>query len=513
MRAPTLLPLLVTVILLGVTPTVASGQANQGPVRFHVEELLFHPRADGVTLAMQTAEPAELLVEYGSLTAPGLHTLQRFARAGQRVQFELDGLWPDDEFLYRVSARRPHEREFRPRDVHDFRTTRSPGSTFSFAVLADTHAYAVWSKAVCADFVPPKLKASWVSLQEALGQIRDDDSLDFVVAGSDNVMTRCGGCVACDLPGFQTSQKDINSAQEARLRYRQTFGPEIYGVFGPERPMLYLFGDHDGEQGWVGACDLPAEMGLWSEAARRATLPSSEPVYGGDPDGRFFAVTSGDLLLVQLDPLSKTTGDLQTPEDFTLGARQFAWLERTLEESDATFKVVMAERLLGGITTPELPCYKSRGGIRSTHDGMPTGTFLGEQALLQQLFVEHGVQLYLSFHDHVAAIGEKLDATGFGTGVVYAIGGRVSGVGHPWADEEWYREALDYDLDGIPEYDTGLTGTREPGYFEITVEGDQRLTLVYRSSDLAVGGVGAELLRFEIPAVGGFVIPGNAPTR
>lgn len=478
---------------------------GSGPVSFNMEEMLFHPRADGVTLAMQPAEPVELRVSYASLSGLGLSTASRSARAGELVTFELDGLWPSDEFAYRVEARRPSESVFRPREVHVFRTTRLPGSTFRFGVAADTHAYAVWARSQCN--LGGGNAADWLVLEATLDRFQKSANLDFVVAGTDSVMTRCGpNCPACEVDGEPLSPGDAASLFDARLRYRKVFGPEIYGRFGKDRPMLFMFGDHDGEQGWVGSyCDIPPEILPWTLQARSEFVPNPVAHYGGASSGRSYAMTSGDLLLVVLDPLSQTIDPPISPEGFTLGARQLDWLEETLAASDATFKIVMSEHLLGGISSPEQVCWKGRGGIRSTQDGLPTGVFLGEQFLVHELMKKYGAQLFLSFHDHVAVLAEKPGLDGFGEGVVYAIGGRASGVGHPWISEDWYRQAMDYDLDGVPEYETGVTGTTAPGWFEITVHGSEQLELRYRASAALPQLDGTTLLHDTITPEGALV--------
>jgi hypothetical protein len=112
----------------------------------------------------------------------------------------------------------------------------------------------------------------------------------------------------------------------------------------------------------------------------------------------------------------------------------------------------------------------------------------------------HGVQLFLSFQDHVSAWGEKLGPDGVGQGVTYLIGGRASGVAPPAAALDWYIDAMDYDGDGVPEFDTDVTGTIRVGYFRVTVEPGTRLLFEYVKTvtTLGSGGNGEVLFAFAV---------------
>ena len=452
---------------------------------FHNEELLHHPTADGVTITLLPAQPVVLSVAYGETEALGQRTQPRRHEAGRRATVRLEGLAPDTEYFYRVDVRGQL-----PRPVHSFRTLRNPGSTFSFAVAGDSHAWAVWSKGECGNS-PPNLDL----LERTLFNLRLDDSLDFVVLGSDFGMTKCGSCSPCSVSGLPVSGQTIDSALDAELRYRQVFSNDLWGRVAADLPMLTVMGDHEAEQGWVAPT-----LFHWSRAGREKHLPHPGEVYDGGQDSHHYALESGDLLLVVLDIHRNTFERPTSPEHYTLGPAQMAWFERTLRSSDARFKVVLAEHLLGGMHQGAAETiWKGRGGIRATHNGQPNGVFLGEQALIHALMKEHGAQVFLSFQDHVVAHGEKLDADFVPEGVHYVIGGRSSGVSPPAANLDWYRETMDYDGDGVPEYETDVTGTRKVGYFRITVHGRERLQFEYVETGLGfLSNNGETLLEFDI---------------
>lgn len=481
------------VLLLAVTVVLVSGATvAQTPVAFLMEEMLFHPRADGVTLTLMPAEDAVLVVEYGTRVASS-RTLRKAVRAGELAEFYLEGLWPDGSFGYRVLAGRPGDAQLTPRGQHAFRTLRSPGSSFSFAITGDSHAWSVYSQDTCvgSGFPPP---TPWKILQQSLRNLRDDPDIDFVVMGTDNAMTKCAACKACPVDGEPTSNGDADDALDAELRYRALFSPAIYGIFGADLPLLYMLGDHDGEQGWP---EVAAIKSL-SQPARMKHMPNAFDSYGGGPDGNWYALRTGDVLLVVLDPAGRTPAKPTSPEAWTLGERQLDWLIATLAGSDATFKIVLSEHLLGGISDPAVPFWKARGGLTATNNGLINGVFSGEQAIIHEALRVYGAQLFMTFHDHVVVWGEKVGRGFEPEGVIYAIGGRSSGIAHNWTNLPWYMNAMDYDKDGVPEYMTGTTGTRLPGWFKVTVNGTDSLNLRYLRSSTDPNFNGTEVLSFTI---------------
>lgn len=484
----------------GLAPACADATTvGAEPVAFHVEEMLFHPTTDGVSLVLVPAEDATLLVEYGQGGAMRQTPEQRVVAEGT-ADFRLDGLDPGERCDYRVGVRRGTSGELAWRPGRSFRTLPEPGSPLSFAILADSHAWAQWARMECGDH-----ELGWNTLRHSLDSVAADAELSFALIGTDSAMTRCRkGCVACPVDGEPTAEASAASARDALLRYRKVYGPSIYGRIGARLPLLTMLGDHDGERGWTverGACRNTADWQTWSRAARTAHIPDSYTVYAGDPDGSYYAVRAGDLLLVLIDGSHYTSEAPTTAEVWSLGEAQWSWLETTLASSDATFKMVLTEHMLGGLRSPGGRgswCWKARSSLRATVTGETTAPFVGEQQRLHELMRDRGVQLFVSFHDHIVAMGEKPGIDGVSEGVAYLVGGQCAdaasedvGVpGPPWAHEKWYQEAMDFDGDGVPEYLTDRTGTLEKGWFKVTVHGAERVDLDYlrSSADPALNG-------------------------
>jgi hypothetical protein len=218
---------------------------------------------------------------------------------------------------------------------------------------------------------------------------------------------------------------------------------------------------------------------------------------GSDNRDAYFTFTSGAARFVILDVMAGTPAIPLTADDWTLGAAQLAWLEAVLKHNDSPWTLVFIEHLVGGVAGlegrpfifkhgPKGDYHYGRGGIRGTSDGTPEGTFLGEQARIQELMSLYGVNLFFHAHDHVATVAEKREADGRGSGVYYAMAGQASGSseGPGWVDNIWFEEAMDYDGNGEADYYSNFNGTRHPGFYRITIRGRERIDVHFMRSDV-----------------------------
>ena len=276
---------------------------------------------------------------------------------------------------------------------------------------------------------------------------------DFPIAILDDVVRN----VAADRPDFmmalgdnvawytsrELAQPDDRGASFAYDMYRRHLGP-----LSPSCPHFGLIGNWEGESG-----KFPAESQRLTAAARHRFAPGPNHLtypQGGSPNEDYYAFEWGPVLFVVLNvqsysepsgPLDSILDDVFRMEDWTLGASQMSWFEGVLAGSDHPFKFVCIHHAVGGNAGNVFDTLYGRGGPRAAR--------VGEQAVLHELMLDSGVQLFLFGHDHVF-LDEVVD------GIHYAMPGSC---GAPW------------------KFDTSVTGYRsywpDSGHGRLTVRPDR----------------------------------------
>lgn len=456
-------------------PGPADGSLWIDPPRMH------DPTLTSVTVAAVPAFDCELALEIDGRLDGALARV----RGGALYEHVVAGLSPDARVDATLHARQLPDGVWTSSAPLSLVTLHAAHSPVRFALLADTHAWAVYSKFVHNLGAELPYQTMLVDRDDVI----DDAALDFAVAYTDTAMTECGtGCQGIPTELGPTTGGDTSSFADALVRYRMVWGKTLLGRLAATHPVFVMNGDHEGEAGYQ-----DDDVNAWSRAAREMTLPKLPTgVLRGPPGTLAFAIETGPVLLVALDVHSNTVETPLAPSDWHLGAAQMAWFVDTLGSSTRPWKIVLAEHLVGGLGEPGAALWKGRGGITATDTNDPSGTFLGEQAQVHEAMRALGGNLFVSAHDHVAAWGVK-------DGVAYLLAGRAGGVGHPWADEAWYAQAMDYDGDGVPEYDSGTTGTREPGHVVVEAD-DAHLRVIYVHASLDAAANGETLLEFTLDA-------------
>lgn len=104
----------------------------------------------------------------------------------------------------------------------------------------------------------------------------------------------------------------------------------------------------------------PGSLAVWSIGLRKRYFPAPEPgrFYTGNatpdhsagPSQDYYAWEWGDALFVVLDPFWYATRARGSDDNWmrTLGAEQYQWLARTLEQSHANLRFVFIHHLVGG---------------------------------------------------------------------------------------------------------------------------------------------------------------------
>ena len=229
---------------------------------------------------------------------------------------------------------------------------------------------------------------------------------------------------------------------------------KYWGILSPLVPIYEVIGNHDG-------------AGLYSQRSQR-THPYARDArmrawkqpngwQGGSTEENYYAIplAGGRVLIIVLDNVSYSGYDedksifLRGPEYYRLGNEQTAWLEKALEESQASLKILAYHNVLGGWPRSaggRSPGYYGRGPLYTRSDYercnsefqgtpgfVPISVNAVEQPKITQLALEHQVSLILNYHDHID----------FGPNRVAAGGpGRVLSAMHSGTTNEIVEEAV-----------------------------------------------------------------------
>ncbi len=370
-----------------------------------VPPIVGRPTADSVTLSA-VAGTLPIEIELRVRTTPALppHAAEQASTAitGHDLVLEtrlegreardlvITGLAAGSEFHYLLTARGGGRQEV---SEGRFVTRREPGSSFTFALLSDTHLPVPapeWTDQRTAeqflpeiiDYLGARLDVG-ETIRQAMTSIREQ-RVDFVV---------CLGDMVHYWSAFNGPFPTARVAEFAYLDLRAHLGRAT-----SEAAFFAVVGNWDGESGWQ-----PESSRRLARSARMRYLPNPDQAtyaQGGSAREDYYAWAWGDALMVVLSVSSYTPtahtlseDDDGTADDWTLGGEQLAWLEKTLERSHERFKLIFIHHPVGGRGGDERNSAYGRGGGRAAG--------VGEQARVHELMLEHGVQIFFYGHDHV----------------------------------------------------------------------------------------------------------------
>jgi len=441
-------------------------------------ELLTNVTTRRATVSWIPSRDGEFRIRYAEAEFVGSAAEERsvrvHGRAGELSEVELGPLDPGVAYTYRLGCANASTESIRERPPRNFRTLRPPGEPVSFAFLTDSHAYRAWARAQVSDAASDQLPLA--TLEQTLDNVRERN-LDFMILGGDEVMTHCVNCARVDLGGEDAGRNTVRTLRQAELRY--LMWRRLYEAAGRGLPLFLVLGNHDGEAGFgnaEGECSHYPDTAALSIRARKGALPDPLRSYSGGNEGGYYSFVSGDALFVILDVMSGPTEYPRTPDDWTLGAKQLAWLETVLAGSDETWKFLFAHHIVGGDPRPHCYAY-GRGGVNATSNGRADGVFNGEQALIHDLMRRYAAQFFLYGHDHIFSFAEKQNDRGAGEGIFYVAGGQSSLNPSSWEDSPWFQRL--YDMDGDAKGDF----LPEPGFLSVSVDGDRSVRFQYVRSD------------------------------
>lgn len=344
--------------------------------------MLFAPTAEsfGLTAALTQGDPQGLKLQiraegeskWRERIAPSTPTDMENPDV---ARFDVTGLSAETTYEYQIIAE-PTESNTEEALLYESRATTAPkaGATFSFALISDTHIggdpfYSNQGNPAIMTDIMAQIDAAKPDLLFNLG-----DMLDFHKYGFNNA------------PPTETVIRDTYFAYRELLGHTVSYAPHI-GIIG----------NWDGENG----CYTDEEIER-SRTVRQRYMPGpSTDTYpeGGSAEEDYYAFTWGDALFIVLNvqtyTLTKHLIDTNggTPEDWTLGEMQLSWLTETLENANSKWRFICIHHAVGGLGGTDGNSAYGRGGGRAAN--------VGEQAIIHQLMIEHGVHAFFYGHDHV----------------------------------------------------------------------------------------------------------------
>jgi predicted phosphodiesterase len=298
------------------------------------------------------------------------------------AQWAVTGLAPGRRYLYEILVA-GSAGSGTPLYAGSAVTARPPGSTFTFAALADAHIET-------RDSIPPGTTIAddgWGGDEGTLLAVSTD-----VAAASPDFMLHLGDMLDYHVFGFNTPPPDSSWARLAYLDYRRMYGDTLGSA-----PLFTVIGNWDGENGCNSATEIDrslTERLLYAPGPAAGTYPE-----GGSANQDYYAFTWGDALFIVLNVMTYTpTCHLLAaypglPDDWTLGAAQLAWLQTTLANATSKWRFLFIHHTVGGAAgNPDDSAYGRGGG---------QAAYVGEQAMVHALMLQYGVQIFFYGHDHV----------------------------------------------------------------------------------------------------------------
>ncbi len=378
---------------------------------------LFAPTADsfGVSVVLAAGDPATLgvRVRRAGRTAWGRRQTGE-VRATDLAEWHVSGLVADTQYDYRVVGTDADGAELELFQG-SVRTARAPGSSFSFALLTDTH-----------------IGSDLSYTNQGNAALLAESSAQMAPAAPDFVVN-LGDMLDFHEFGFNTPPPDGSITRAAYLNYRSAYGTPLGSI-----PHFPVIGGWDSESG----CNTTDEIER-SRTQRLLYLPGPTPdTYpeGGSPFEDYYAFTWGDALFVVLNvyTYTPTCHLLDTypgvPDDWTLGDAQMEWLRTTLENSTSKWRFLLIHHPVGGNGGNDVDSAYGRGGGRAAH--------VGEQEVVHELMQEHGVQTMFYGHDHVftdMVVDDIHYSLPGSAGAIWLFTEDETGYTEYWANSGWAR--------------------------------------------------------------------------
>ncbi|HEY3496864.1 MAG TPA: metallophosphoesterase [Polyangiaceae bacterium] len=374
--------------------------------------LIYNPGATGFSLnaVLQWGSPSALRAYvYPSDGGGRREVVEPAFPADDSISWRVEGLEPGTRYAYEVTG--TDEEAERVLYRGEATTQRAPGDEFTVALITDSH---IQPRELPEDDIGANYME--LVLEQVAGQVRAD-APDFII--------NLGDLLDYHAFGFNPPPPDPSWSRLAYLTYRRF----LHDALG-HAAHFPVIGNWDGESGCNTAEEIERSRSqrlLYSPGPMPGTYPE-----GASPHGDYYAFTWGDALFVVLNVMTYTptchllSANPGLADDWTLGDAQLEWLRTTLENATSKWRFTFIHHTVGGNGGNPTDSAYGRGGGRAA--------YVGEQALIHELLLEHGVQIFFYGHDHVF---EDMVVDG----VHYTLPGSA---GAPWKFSEYETGYEDY---------------------------------------------------------------------
>jgi len=382
--------------------------------------------------ALPPETKVQLLYDTQSRSDPADYAFRSTERSGlapdDPVLLELDALSRGTNCYYRVGVDTGAGWAYR--DERSFRWGREPGDRFRFCIATDAHVFPIEQA---------------LSARQRVFRNVIQDRPDFLLTLGDDTFL---AYQSNEIYPWPDRQDLWNCMRKMRGLVDEACHSSIH---------LPVNGNHDGLFGWS------SQTRTWQDVlegrSRYFPAPAGSPPLGGDPLGRYGAFVWGDALFVWLDVLGFCEQDPYLAKDsalYVLGEEQRNYLEAVLrDQARRPWKFLFAHEVFGG-SDGDCGNHYGRGNANAA--------FRYQQAEIQALMTQYGVQAYFYGHDHVFSVSRAENTA-------YICAGNA-GSGCPWADtlQGCYDPFIIYSLD--------KDGKVPGGHVRVDVSPDQ-VTVAY----------------------------------
>jgi hypothetical protein len=410
----------------GAPPGLVNCEPGDG-VRLCGAPMVFRPTNHGFAISaiLASGTPADLIASVRPVGEPAWSApLAPEQVAADVAEWSFEGLTPATRYAYEVRR----ATEAGAGDVlfaGSAVTSRPAGDAFTLALISDSH-------------IGPdpwySNQGAWCTLL-AVSQAVGAASPDFVI--------NLGDMLDFHEFGFNEPPPDAIYTRRAYRNYRTLLGDTLGNV-----AHFPVIGNWEGEDGWFAPEDLAR-----SRQERFANVPGPLPttyLESGSDAQDYYAFTWGDALFVVLNVMSYTptphllsTGE-GAPDDWTLGPQQLQWLSNTLAQATSKWRFLFIHHPVGGAAGDAENSAYGRGGGQAAH--------VGEQAVVHQMMLEHGAQIFFYGHDHVFT-DMTVDGIHYSepsnAGAIWMFTPEETGYAQSWLQPGWARVEVSPDAVGV----------------------------------------------------------------